>query len=55
MDPPADGTARSELNTSAKRVERNAGEMLHGVGKEVNKGVDALDKSWETPTEQRQK
>jgi len=38
-----------------KEVERNTGKVIGNAGEIVGAGVDALDKSWETPGEQRRK
>ncbi len=46
-----DDKGQQDTRSSMKRVERNAGEMVEEANHGIQRGVNALDKSWETPRE----
>ena len=48
-------TEQQQSRENFKQVEQGTGKVLENAGETVGAGVDALDKSWETPQEQRRK
>lgn len=66
--PSTDSTSRGSLQDSspatyqpafkaeapARQIENNAGELLEGMGQEMDKGVRATKRAWSTPSERSQ-